>query len=138
MQTRPGDSPQRSGRLFEDFFAKLLGVRPTKGSGNSWLAKLDVLDGTITWSLKWTKDESIRISKALLREADQAVHQNGDNSIPGIAVAIDEGAEIIVAMRWSDFQRLMAQNPDGYIKPSKADAKRALAKKPLLFRETDA
>jgi hypothetical protein len=92
-------------------------------------------DGSITWSLKWTSDESFRISKSLMKEADDGIYQNGDNSIPGVAVAIDSGSEIIVAMRWSDFERLLAENPAGYIKPTRAEIKRAKASIPVLLRD---
>jgi hypothetical protein len=137
VRPRPNDSPQTSGRRFETFFAKVLGVKPQKGSGNSWRAKLDVGDGSITWSLKWTTHESFSITKALIKEAQDGIYQNGDNSIPGIAVAVDNGAEVIVAMRWTDFARLLAENPNGYIKPSRAEIKRAKAMKPVLLRDDE-
>jgi hypothetical protein len=135
MRKRPGESPQKSGRRFERFWAAIFGTEPQKGSGNQWFCKLDVADGSITWSLKWTGDESIRITKDMLREADRAVYENGDNSIPGIAVSIDNGAEVIVAMRASDFIRMMSTSAAKYIVPSKAEAKRQRASVPNLLRE---
>lgn len=137
MRPRPGESPQRSGRRFEKFFAKVMGVEPQKGSGNTWFAKLDVADGSITWSLKFTSHESISISKALLREADNAIHQNGDNSIPGIAAAIDNGSEVIIAMRYADFVRLLSTNSGSYITPTRGEQKRSRAGIPGILREQD-
>lgn len=98
---------------------------------------MDVLDGSITWSCKWTGDESIRITKSMLREVESAVYKNGDNSIPGIAAAIDGGTKVIVCMEWEDFQRLLAKNPSGYIAPTKSEIKRATAKTPALFRDLE-
>lgn len=71
----------------------------------------------------------------MLKEADDGVYKNGDNSIPGLAIAIDGGVDTIIAMRAEDFLRLLAQNPNGYIAPSKAEIKRATAKTPILFRD---
>lgn len=137
MRPRPGSSPQARGRAFEKFFARLLGVEPQKGSGNLWYAKLDVADGSITWSLKYTENESISISKKMLREAEEGVYKNGDNSIPGIAAAIDGGNDVIVVLKWADFARLLAHEQSGYIVPSKAAQKRHLAGIPVILREPD-
>lgn len=137
MRARPGDSPQKSGRRFEQFFAKLLGVEPQKGSGNTWLAKLDVADGKLTCSLKWTTDDGFRINKTLLREADNAIYENGDNSIPCIATAIDSGSEVLVTLRMQDFLRLMESDAARYITPSKGEQKRRRAGIPGLLREDD-
>ena len=137
MRPRPGESPQKSGRRFEGFFAKLFGTEPRRGSGNQWVAPLDVADGKILWSLKWTTHESMSISKALLHEADEAVHRDGNNAIPGIAMSIDSGAEVVVAMRWSDFARLLAQDHARYIVPSKGEQKRARSRVPAILRDAD-
>lgn len=137
MKSRPGESPQKSGRRFESFWAKIFGVKPTPGSGNTWRAKLDVGDGSITWSLKWTTRESFTISKALLKEAEVGIYQNGDNTIPGIAVAIEGGDEVVVVLRQSDFERLLAMNPQGYIKPTRGEQKRARASVPVLLRDDE-
>lgn len=135
MRPRPGDSPQRSGRRFERIFANLFGKSPTRGSGNQWFVKMDVLDGTITWSCKYTESESLSITKSMLREVEQGVYKNGDNSIPGIAAAVDGGTEVVVVLKYEDFLRLLSKNPNGYISPSKAEAKRAAARIPVLFRD---
>lgn len=135
MRRRPGESPQKSGTRFERYWSSLFGVQPVKGSGNTWTCKLDVKDGSITWSCKWTSHESFRISKELMQEAIDGVHQNGDDSIPGIAMAIDGGSEVIVAMRADDLLRLLSSDAAGYITPSKANQKRALARIPSLMRD---
>jgi hypothetical protein len=137
MRSRPGESPQAAGRRFERWWAKVFGVEPQRGSGNQWTARLDVADGSITFSCKWTADKSFRISKELLREADKAVYENGDNSIPALAISIDDGAEVVVALRASDLLRLLASEQVRYLPPSKAVQKRRIAGIPSLLRESD-
>lgn len=137
MRARPNDTPQQSGKRFERFWASIFGKEPQRGSGNTWIAKLDVADGSITWSLKWTAKESASISKALLKEADEAIYKNGDNSLPGIAMAIDSGTEVVVILRASDFLRLMQSDQARYIPPSRGEQKRARAGIPALLRDED-
>lgn len=48
FRKRPGETPQKSGGRFERFWASLFGVEPQRGSGATWIAKLDVADGSIT------------------------------------------------------------------------------------------
>src|SRR3974390_2662883 len=135
FRRRPGETPQNAGRRWERFWAKIFGVEPQVSSGNQWYAKLDVADGSITWSLKWTDDKSYRISKELLREADKAVYENGDNSISGIAISIDDGAEVVVVLRAADFQRILTAESPVYIKPSKGEQKRQITGIPTLLRD---
>jgi hypothetical protein len=135
MRKRPGESAQKAGRRWERFWATIFGTEPQPGSGNQWHAKMDVADGSITWSLKWTTHQSASISKALIREADEACYKNGDNSIPGIAIALDEGSETVVVLRAADFMRLLWAENATYIVPSKADQKRAISRVPTLLRE---
>ncbi len=137
MRSRPGETPQQSGRRFERFFAKLFGVEPTRGSGNLWFAKLDVGDGSITWSLKWTSKSSFSMTRELLREADRAVHENGDNSIPGVAVSVDDGAEVFVTFRASDLMRLLSTEQARYVTPTKSEQKRRIASTPSILRDED-
>jgi hypothetical protein len=138
VRARPGDSPQKSANRFERFWAKVFGTEPQPGSGNQWFAKLDVADGSITWSLKWTSKDSHSISKELLREADKAIYDNGDNSIPGIAISLANGEEVIVTLRASDFLRLIQSDQARYITPTKSEQKRRLAGTPALLRDEDA
>jgi hypothetical protein len=138
MRPRPGEAPQKSGKRFERFWASIFGREPQRGSGNQWTAKLDVADGSITWSLKWTSHESHSISKEMLREADKAIYENGDNSIPGIAISIDNGSETVVVLRAADFLRLMESDQARYITPSKGEQKRRRAGIPALLRDQDA
>jgi hypothetical protein len=137
MRKRPGESPQKSGRRFERFWAALFGVEPQKGSGNVWYAKLDVGDGTFTFSCKWTEKESHSISKELLREADNAIRENGDNSIPAIAIALDGGTETVVVCRASDFVRILESEQSRYIVPTKGEQKRRRSRLPGLLRDED-
>lgn len=137
MRARPGETPQKSGRRFERFWASLFGKEPTKGSGNQWFMKLDVADGTITWSLKWTSNESISLSKKMIREAIEGIYKNGDNSIPGIAISLDNGAETLVILRAEDWLRMSQSNQAKYITPSRSEQKRRRASIPALLRDED-
>lgn len=135
---RPGESPQGAGRRFERFWASLFGVKPIKGSGSLWYAKLDVGDGSILWSCKHTDAASFSITRELLREAQAAVTGQGGvggDTIPGLAVAIDGGAEVVVTLRAEDFLRLLQTSARAYIEPSKGEVKRARAALPGLLRE---
>jgi hypothetical protein len=135
MRKRPGETPQAAGRRFERFWASVFGREPTAGSGNTWRVKMDVGDGSITWSCKFTSHRSATISKEMLRECEEGVHKNGDNSIPGIAIALDDGSDIVVILKKEDFERLMSLENARYIVPSKAVQKRAISRTPSLLRE---
>jgi hypothetical protein len=137
MRRKPGETPQEAGRRFEGFWAKIFGVEPTPGSGNGWRIKLDVGDGSITWSCKFTTHRSVTISKEMLREAVVAAHKNGDNSVPGLALAIDDGEDVIVAMYADDFVRLLTTDSAPRIVPPKSEQKRQRAGIPSLLRNTD-
>jgi hypothetical protein len=135
MRRRPGESPQRSGRRFEAFWAKLFGVVPQRGSGSSWLAKLDVRDTRITFSCKWTEKDSFRLTREFMREADQAIYENGDNSVPAMAISIDNGEEVLVTMRAEDFIRLVTSKDSRYVAPTRGEQKRIRAGMPSLLRD---
>ena len=133
---RPGEKPQKTGRRFETFWASVFGVKPVKGSGALWYAKLDVADGgSILWSCKHTDDASFRVSKALFREAEDAVIGQGGvggDTIPGLAVSVD--GEVIVALKAEDFLRMFKKNVK-WIEPTKSEQKRARSKIPSILRE---
>jgi len=134
---RPGESPQVAGNRFERFWARVFGVEPTRGSGNQWFAKLDVPDGgAILWSCKSTDAESFRLTKATMREAQEAATGMGSSgeTIPGVATAVD--GEVLVTLRAEDFLRMFTANVK-YITPSKGEQKRLRAKVPELLREDD-
>ena len=135
MQRKPDESPQRAGRRFEAFWAKVFGVKPQEGSGNQWFAKLDVGDGSITWSCKFTSYRSFSITKEMIRECEKGVHENGDNSIPGMAIALDDGAEVVVVLKAADFARLMTLETARYIVPTKSEQKRRISRVPTLLRD---
>lgn len=137
---RPGSTPQEEGRRFEKFWAKLFGVEPKRGSGSVWYAKLDVGDVAFLFSCKHTTAESFSVSKKLLREVDQAVTGPGGvggEIIPALAVAIDNGAEVLVSLRAEDLLRLIQSDSARYITPSRGEQKRSRAKIPNLLREED-
>lgn len=133
--SRPGDTPQESGRRFETFWAKLFGVKAVKGSGSLWYAKMDVGDGAILWSCKHTEAESFRITRELMKEAERAINGNGGvggSTLPGIATSLE--GEVFVTLRAEDFLRMVAAEVK-YVRPSRADQKRINAKTPLLLRD---
>lgn len=134
---RPGETPQKFGRRFERLWASIFGIEPQKGSGNTWLAKMDVADGSITWSCRATTHRSYSISKEDIREIDRGIRQNGDESIPGMAIALDDGSEILVVLKADDFMRLLGTEQSRYIVPSKGEQKRLLARIPGLLRDTE-
>lgn len=132
---RPGETPQKAGTRFELFWARVFGVRPTRGSGNQWFAKLDVPDGgAILWSCKHTDAESFRLTKHIMREAQEAATGMGSSGemIPGVATAVD--GEVLVTLRAEDFLRMFTANV-AYITPSRGEQKRARAKIPELMRD---
>lgn len=136
FRRRPGDSAQKTGYRFEKWWARIFGVEPTRGSGNQWYAKLDVADGSILWSLKSTDAESFRLTKALMREVQDAITGPGGiggDVIPGIAVAVDQ--EPYVVLRAEDFMRLAQSDEIKYMRPTKANQKRARAKMTALERQ---
>jgi hypothetical protein len=134
---RPGEKPQKTGRRFEKFWASLFGVKPVKGSGSLWYAKLDVSDASIMWSCKHTDDQSFRVSKELMREAEEAVLGQGGvggETIPGLAVSVD--GEVLVTLRAEDFLRLF-QSQGKWIPKSKGEEKRARSRIPSLLRDEE-
>lgn len=133
---RPGESPQKAGSRFERFWASVFGVKPTRGSGNQWHAKMDVGDTAILWSCKHTDKESFAVSKALFREVEEAITGQGGiggSTIPGLATSVD--GEVIVSMRAEDLLRLLNSDAARYVVPSKGEQKRARARIPALLRE---
>lgn len=136
FRPRPDDSSQQRGRAWERFWAKLFGVEPQRGSGNQWFAKLDVGDGSILWSLKYTDAESFRLSKDIMREAESAVSGLGGvggSTIPGAAISLSGNAYVVLGA--DDFLRLLAAEGAQYIVPSKADQKRSRAAVPGILRD---
>ena len=134
---RPGETPQKAGRRFEAFWAALFGVKPVKGSGALWYAKLDVNDASILWSCKHTEDKSFRISKELMSEAETAVIGQGGiggDTIPGIATSVQGDAYI--TLRAEDFLRLFQQDSK-WIPKSKGEEKRARSRIPSLLRDQE-
>lgn len=127
---RPGETPQKGGRRFENFWAKVFGREPTKGSGNVWYVELDVGDGTITWECKLTDAESYSITKKLFSKMEGEIKSG---SIPGLATAVN--GEVFCTLRAEDLLRLLGSDAAKYVVPSKGDQKRNRSKIPALLRE---
>jgi hypothetical protein len=131
-------SPQDKGRLFERIWSSLFGVKPQPGSGNKWFAKMDVADGQILWSLKYTEKKNFALNRELMKECEDAVSGQGGvggSTIPGIALSV-EGHQYVV-LQAHDFIRLCKSGDYKYIVPTKAEQRRARAKIPNLFRDED-
>jgi hypothetical protein len=96
---------------------------------------MDVADGSITWSCKFTTYPSFTITKKMLKECAEGVHENGDNSIPGLAIAVSDGEDVIVVLQSADFLRLLGDESARYIKPTKSDQKRRISRTPSVLRD---
>jgi len=134
---KPGATPQEEGRLFEKFWAKLFGVKPVRGSGNIWYAKLDVNSSTFLFSCKNTKNKSFSVSKEIMKEVEEAINGQGGmggETIPALASAI-ENEEVYVTMRAEDFMRLIQSDQSDLIVPTKGEQKRARSQIPGILRE---
>jgi hypothetical protein len=139
---RPGESPQKTGFRFEKFWASILGVTPTRGSGSQWTAKMDVSDGSILWSLKHSSVDRLRFGKLtmkdLMRECEEAINGNGGiggSAIPGVATSEQE--EQFVTFRAADFARLAQSGDFQYLVASKGEQKRSRSKIPALLRDDE-
>jgi len=135
---RPGDDAQRTGRRFEPFWAKLFGREPTRGSGNQWTMPMDVGDGHILWSLKYSEHVVLRFGpttmKALMQEIDR--HTRGDGTVSGVATHGEDG-ETYVTLRSEDFIRMCQTGSYQYITPTRGAQKMARAKLPALLRDDE-
>jgi hypothetical protein len=132
-------SPQELGYQFEETFAKALGVKPQKGSGSHWTARMDVADGEILWSLKKTTNESFRLTKGLISEVVSAVFGMGGvgpSTTPGVAVDVD--GEVLVILRAADFRRMVLQDRVQYMPQTKDEIRRSSARIPALLRDPEA
>jgi hypothetical protein len=130
---------QNDGRQFEKDFGSVLGVEPQKGSGNQWFCKMDVADGTILWSLKYTSHESLRITPAMIREVQDAITGQGGvggKTIPGVATKVS--GQVLVTLTAEDFVRLATSDAFEYLQPTKGESKRQRAGVPALLRDVDA
>jgi len=139
---RAGETAQKTGRRFEAFWSKRLGVEPQKGSGNLWYAPMDVGDGAMLWSLKFSEQDELRFGKYRMKDLIREVegHINGQGGMGGStipAVATSEGSEVFVSLRAEDFLRIIKSDAVAYLPPSRGEQKRARARVPALLREED-
>lgn len=130
------------GDAFEDRVQAVLGGERVRQSGGGNFFKLDVTDSArIVWSCKATASGKrvvtpfFKLTAELIREAKRAargVLGSGDNYKWAIAAEIE--GEAVVIMGLEDYAELMkkAANGEGYIQPSKADERRARARRSLL------
>jgi hypothetical protein len=135
---RAGETQQKTGTRFERMWAKLFGVDVQKGSGSVWYAKMDVGDGSILWSCKHTGNASFSLSKALMKEAEDAINAPGGvggSTLPGLATSLD--GEVFVTLRAEDFMRIFKADNHRYIVPSKGEQKRTRSKIPALLRDDE-
>lgn len=130
MKTR---NAQRRGYDFEARFAKVLGAKPTRGSGSHWTAKMDVSTGSLLVSCKHTDASSFRVTKGHMREIQKECQGEQEP-----VLAIDVDGEVYIVQRAGDWlaARTAAAGTE-YISSSKADVRRATAKVPALLRGLD-
>jgi hypothetical protein len=144
MRSRPrrrAKTPQGEGREFEGRFAELFDCEPQKGSGSLWYAKLDVNDGQILWTLKYSergrlKFDNYDVNDDLMREAQAAINGQGgvgSNTMPGVATQ-DVDGNVFVVLRAEDFARIVTDDIT-YVRPPRSEIKRARASTPLLLRD---
>lgn len=128
---------QRQGRRLEDDVAKMCGGQTTKQSGADFTQKLDVIDGPVLFSCKYTGKDALKVDRALLDELDDATNgPGGDGRLGALAVRVDSlGDEPIVIMRLGNFVELY-HDKAGVAPPinSKHQARREAASVPRLLR----
>jgi hypothetical protein len=130
-------TPQNQGRVFEKEWAERFGSKPVKGSGSFWYCKMDVDDGVIVWSLKWTSKETFSVKPGLLYETIAAIRELGlRDATPGLAVAVGGRTPEIFTILLADdmIHALTMEAP--YIVPTKDEARRQGAAIPALLRAT--
>jgi len=138
---RKGDTAAQSGYRFEAFWARLFGVKPVRGSGSQWYAKLDVAAASLLFSCKHTDAASFRVTKELMREAERAVNGPGGvggSTIPALAISVQ--GDVFVTLRAEDFLYILDQGPadEGFkLKSSKAETKSRRSKIPAILREEE-
>lgn len=130
-KTKSG-TPQDSGRMWEKVWASLFGVKPVKGSGSFWFAKMDVDDGSILWSLKRTENKSFSFTPGLMHEVESAIKEQGFGAQrAGVAIEVD--GEQFCILRAEDMVYALTKL-EPYRDASKHEAKRHNADVPLLLR----
>lgn len=122
---------QEEGYDFEGRFGAVLGVKPTRGSGNQWTAKMDLGDASVLVSCKHTQAQSFRVEKGHLREIQS--HCVGEQEP---VMAIDVDGEIFIVQRAGDWIAGRTEEGGRFIEPSRSEIKRRTARIPALLRET--
>lgn len=125
------NTPQEDGYDFEERFGSVLGVRPTRGSGNQWHAKMDLGDGSVLVSCKHTRAGSFRVTKSHLREI-----QSYCTGTQEPVEAIDVDGEVYIVQRAEDWLAARTTTEGRFLEPSRAEIKRRTARIPSLLRET--
>lgn len=131
MKTVRGNTSQARGYSFEEVFGEAIGVKPTKGSGNQWFAKMDLNGESILVSCKHTDADSFRVTKGHLREIQKACVGEQEP-----VMAIDVNGEVYIVQRAGDWIASRTSEAN-FIEPAKADIKRARARVPVLLRGSD-
>lgn len=120
---------------FEHDLAKELGLQRVAGSGNQWHSKLDIRGKDTRWSLKYTEEKGVNLTRATLAEAILACGGiGGTGETPVWAVRL-EGMDDFVMMRLSDWKAFFLENSAFRIESSRTQDRRARAKTPQLMRE---
>lgn len=125
----PADTPQGRGYSFEKIFGDALGMKPTKGSGNQWFAKMDLGGSQILISCKHTDAQSFRVEKRHLSEIQRACSGGQEP-----ALAIDVDGEVYVLQRAGDWMAARTEDSTKFIQPQKAAMKRETVRVPGILR----
>lgn len=128
MKKARGNSSQERGYSFEKVFGDVLGLEPTRGSGNQWFAKMDINGAEILVSCKHTDADSFRVTKGHLREIQKACVGEQEP-----VMAIDVNGEVYIVQRAGDWIASRTSEAS-FITPNKSDVKRARTRVPILLR----
>lgn len=121
--------------VFEHDLAEELGIQRVPGSGSQWHSKLDIQGKGTRWSLKYTDEKGINLTRATLAEAILACGGIGGTGETPVWATRLNGMDDFVTMRLSDWKSFFMENNAFKIEQSKVQERRARAKTPQLMRE---
>ena len=129
--------PQEIGHVHEIQLAKQIGGRVVPGSGNQWFAKLDVEAGSVIFSCKATNTASLRLTRDMIDEVQNAVHglMGHPGAIGAMSLWLGGGQTRLVVLQENDFLALCQGDLEISFKPTKSAEKIAKGKVPTLMRE---
>jgi hypothetical protein len=142
--TKPNKNKQDIGSQFEQVFSDKYNVDKVKASGALPFWKLDADAGRILFSLKATSNESFRVTKKDLDEANNAIIGPGGvggDTIPGMAICLVENEQptandpMYAVVPMDDLVRLLEERAEVF-RASKKRERFARASVPELLRKS--